>query len=300
MKGWVRLNHPLVERLCRVRTSYWLPGTDYALRVAEAVKGKASDGDVIAVSEKAVSTAMNLTVDEAGIRPGMPARMLASLWMRLGWGYLLGPLCRLKPQTFRRLRGYPREEGARHKQLALEKAGILQALKFGSEGGIDASNLPASYVSLPLPNPAYAARRIHEAVRSRLGVEACVLIVDSDKTYSLGCLHLSPTPTSLKGFKTGGGIFYYVLGRLFKLKPRSTPKACYPGGRLTVEECLELAELAHQAMSRGKPKNVWDMAESFGVGLTEVTWLMLKRMAHHPVVVLRLRKLVFRRGNFNM
>ena len=293
MKGWIRLSHPLVERLRRVRAGYWLPGTDYALRTAEAIRGIASNGDVLAISEKAVSTALNLIVDEAKVKPGMAAKILASLWMRGVWGYLLGPICRLKPQTFRRLRGYPRREGARHKQLALERAGILQALKFGSEGGIDASNLPASYVSLPLPNPDQAARRIHETVKQKLKIEVSVLIIDSDKTYSLRCLHLAPTPTGLKGFKTRGGIFYYALGRLFKLKPRSTPKAWYPRDRLTVEEALELAELAHQAMSRGKPKTVWDMAEDFGVGLTEVTWAMLKKVAHYPIVVLRPKKPVF-------
>ena len=52
-----------------------------------------------------------------------------------------------------RLRNYPLESGSRHKQLALEQAGVLQALMFGSEGGIDGSNLPYAYVSLPLKTP---------------------------------------------------------------------------------------------------------------------------------------------------
>ncbi|MHC1586103.1 MAG: coenzyme F420-0:L-glutamate ligase [Candidatus Hecatellaceae archaeon] len=287
MGGWVKLNHPLVERLRRVRTGYWLPGVDYAGRVAEAVEGLVCEGDIVAVSEKAISTASKFLVDEGEVEPGRAARFLASFWMRKVWGYFLGPLCRLKPQTYRRLRGYPRLEGARHKQLALQRAGILQALKFGSEGGIDASNLPASYVSLPLPNPGWAARRIHEAIKGRLGVEAAVLIVDSDKTYSLGGLHLAPTPTSLENVRSGGGIIYYVFGRLFKLKPRATPKAWYPPGSLTLDEALEMAELAHQAMSRGKPKTVWDMAETFGVNLTGVTLTMLKKIPHHPIVILK-------------
>ena len=39
---------------------------------------------------------------------------------------------------------------SRHKQVALQYAGFWQALMFGSEGGIDGSNLPYSYVSLTL------------------------------------------------------------------------------------------------------------------------------------------------------
>lgn len=290
MKGWIRLNHPLVRGARRIRMKYWLPGANYLEEIVEALRGKPPlRGDVVAVSEKALSTALNLLVNEAGVKAGTAARILASFWMRIAWGYFLGPLCRLKPQTFRRLRGYPLLEGAKHKQVALERAGILQALKFGSEGGIDASNLPGFYVSLPLPNPASIAKQIYEALRGRLGVEATVLIVDSDKTYSLGGLHLSPTPTKVEALKNGGGVVYYLLGRLFKFKARSTPKAWYPPESLSLEEALEMAEIAHQVMSRGKPKNVWEMAEAFGVSLTGVSWEMLQSIPHHPIVILRRR-----------
>ncbi|RLI34857.1 hypothetical protein DRO53_02635 [Candidatus Bathyarchaeota archaeon] len=290
----MKVNHPYVASVKRVKTGYWLPGTDFTLQAVKALKGILQTGDVLAVSEKALAVASGLIFDESKVEPGFAARVLAGFWMRKVWGWLLGPLCRLKPETWRRLRAYPPVEGARHKQLALQKFGLLQALRFGSEGGMDASNLPFTYVSFPLPNPEAEARQLHQALKKRLGVDVTILIVDSDKTYSLGGLHLSPGLKAVEGVKTGGGFLYYLLGRLFKLNPRATAKAVYPPGRLTAEQALELAELAHQAMSRGKPKTVWDMAERFHVDLTQVTWEMLGSFPHHPFAVLRLRKAIFK------
>ena len=290
MKGWIRLNHPKIECLKRIRSKYWLPGENFLAEIVKSVRKSAQSGDIIAISEKAISIAQGLMIDEAGVKPSLNARVLASLWMRLAWGYLLGPICRLKPETWRRLRGYPIDEGAKHKQLALELSGPLQALRFGSEGGIDASNLPASYVSLPLPNPMKIAEKVHYALKAEAGIDAVILIVDSDKTYSFRSLHLAPTPTALRGIKSGGGILYYVLGRLLKLRPRSTPKALYPPEALNVEDALELAEIAHQAMGAGAGKTVWDMAERFGVNLTGVTWNMLMKVKHYPIVILRLKR----------
>ncbi|MHC1586265.1 MAG: coenzyme F420-0:L-glutamate ligase [Candidatus Hecatellaceae archaeon] len=288
LEGWIRVRKPPVKGLKRIRTAYWLPGTDYVEEAVKALKGHIKSGDILAVSEKALAVALGLIVDEKSFSPSLTARVLAGFWMRRVWGWLLGPLCRLKPETWRRLREYPSLEGARHKQMVLQKFGLLQALRFSSEGGVDASNLPEAYVSLPLPNPKRQASRIHQALKERLGVDVTVMVVDSDKTYSLGSLHLSPNPQTIDGIKGGGGILYYMLGRILKLKPRSTPKAVYPEGRLPTNLALELAEIAHQAMSRGKPKTVWDLAETFGVGLTEVTWEMLESLPHHPLVLLRL------------
>ena len=81
--------------------------------------------------------------------------------MRIAWGYPVGIMCRFGQRLLNRLRNYPLESGSRHKQLALEQAGVLQALMFGSEGGIDGSNLPFSYVSLPLENAGEVADEIH-------------------------------------------------------------------------------------------------------------------------------------------
>ncbi|PIX31901.1 hypothetical protein COZ60_02055, partial [Candidatus Bathyarchaeota archaeon CG_4_8_14_3_um_filter_42_8] len=112
------------------------------------------------VSEKAISTASNNIVDENGVRPSLSAKLIAKYWMRIVWGYFLGPLCHFQERLLQRLREYPFETGSRHKQVALQYAGLLQELMFGSEGGIDGSNLAYSYVSLPLKNADELAKKI--------------------------------------------------------------------------------------------------------------------------------------------
>jgi len=70
------------------------------------------------------------------------------------------------------------------------------------------------------------------------------------------------------------------------LKRRATPIALV-GSKTSVEEALEIAELANRARGFGAGRNVWDMAEAFGVSLTNVTWDMLDRVEHKPIVIVR-------------
>ncbi|MCW3978604.1 MAG: coenzyme F420-0:L-glutamate ligase, partial [Candidatus Bathyarchaeota archaeon] len=121
-------------RAIRVRTSFWRPGTDYVREIVDAVGGIVRDGDVVTVSEKAVSTARGLIVDESRFKAGRFARFLASFWMRRIWGGPLGRLTGLRDHTIERLRAYPEEDGAVHKQVALSRAGLLQSLRHYSEG----------------------------------------------------------------------------------------------------------------------------------------------------------------------
>ena len=112
------------------------------------------------VSEKAISTAKGNVADENQIVAGASAKFLAGFWMCTVWGYGLGVVCHFGQRLLARLRHYPAESGSKHKQFALEYAGFGQALMFGSEGGIDGSNLPYSLVSLPLKDPKAAAEEI--------------------------------------------------------------------------------------------------------------------------------------------
>ena len=171
-------------RAIRVRTGFWRPGADYVREIVGAVEGFMEDGDVVSVSEKAVSTARGLVVDESRFEAGRVARFLASFWMRRIWGGPLGRLTGLRDHTIERLRAFPEEDGAVHKQVALSHTGILQSLRHYSEGGIDASNLPYALVSLPLPDPRACASEIREALEEG-GWDVSVLIVDGD-TRRLG------------------------------------------------------------------------------------------------------------------
>jgi F420-0:gamma-glutamyl ligase-like protein len=269
-----------------IKTRYWMPGEDYIKQIVEAIDGTVDDGDFVTISEKAVSTAQGNLIDEKTIQPSLLARFLAKCWMRIVWPYILGPLCRLRESTINYLRSYPPEEGSLHKQVALQHGGFLQALMFGSEGAIDGSNLPQSLVVLPLENSHDVAHELRKQVESELGLRVTVVVVDTDKTYSLRGFHFTPRPKPLKGIHSCGGFLAYLAGRLFKLKKRATPLAA-AGSKLSTEDALEVAKIANRTRGAGAGRTVWDMAKTFNVKLTDVTWDMLRSVEHRPIVIIR-------------
>lgn len=274
-------------RFLVLRTGYWRPGTDYAKRIVDSVKWKIRDGDFVTISEKAISTASGNILDESRVHPSLLARFIAKYWMRCFWGYFLGVVCHLRVKTIQRLRAYPVDEGGAHKQVALNCAGFWQALMHGSEGGIDGSNLAYSFVSLPLKNSRQIASRIRERLKTELGKDVNVMILDTDKTYSLRNFHFTSRPEPIEGIHSCNGLMAYMVGRFLKLKRRATPIAFVGSKTLSVEEALRIAELANRARGFGAGRNVWDMAEVFGVALTDVTWDMLERVEHKPIVLVR-------------
>ncbi|MCZ2808032.1 MAG: coenzyme F420-0:L-glutamate ligase [Candidatus Bathyarchaeota archaeon] len=269
-----------------VESRYWKPGDDYIRQLTEAIENIVADGDFVTVSEKAVSTALGNLIDEKSVKPSRLARFIAKYWMRIVWPYILGPLCHLRQKTIEFLRSYPTKEGSFHKQLALQQSGFLQALMHGSEGAIDGSNLPYSYVSLPLENAQKIAQELSERIEINLGKNVTVAIVDTDKTYSLKGFHFTPRPKPLKGIHSFGGFLAYVAGRSLKLKKRATPLAV-AGSRITTEEALEIAKIANRTRGTGAGRTVWDMAKTFNVNLTGVTWKMLDSVKHRPIVIIR-------------
>jgi len=275
-----------VYKCFALETGYWRLGTDYVQKIIDNVRGNIENGDFVTVSEKAISTASGNILDESKICPTRLARFIASFWMRYVWGYLLGVFCRLRKKTITRLRSYPVVEGSMHKQAALEHSGFWQSLMYGSEGGIDGSNLPYSYVSLPLKNARRIAERIRERLAKELGTDVNVMILDTDKTYSFRNFYFTPRPKPIEGIHSCKGLAAYLTGRFLKLRRRATPIAVV-GCKIGVEEALEIAELANRARGFGAGRNVWDMAEAFGVPLTSVTWEMLDRVEHKPIVIVR-------------
>jgi F420-0:gamma-glutamyl ligase-like protein len=269
-----------------IETGYWRPGTDYVQRIAESINGKIKNGDFVTISEKAISTASGNIVDESTIHPTKMTSLIAKYWMRHIWGHPLGILCHLKRKTAMRLREYPPTEGAAHKQVALNNAGFWQALLHGSEGGIDGSNLPYSYVSLPLKNPQQIAKNVQAQIKKELHKDIAVMILDTDKTYSFRNFHFTPRPKPIEGIHAFNGLVTYLAGHFFKFKRRATPLGL-AGSRIGVDEALGIADLANRARGFGAGRNVWDMAEAFHVYLTEVSWDMLDKVKHTPIVIVR-------------
>jgi len=268
-----------------VRTKYWRPGDDYSKIILDSTISRISSGDILVVSEKAISVASGSIVDEEKIRPALTAWFLANFWMRIVWGFFLGFVCRMNRRNIERLRNYPKREGARHKQLALNYVGFSQALRHGSEGGIDVTNVPHAYACLPLRSPQTIARRISELFEAQTKKNIAIMIVDSDKTYSFHGFHITPRPNPISGIKELG-LFAYVIGRLLKWRPRSTPLAL-SGSKLGPEEALQIAAVANKARGYGAGRTAWDMAESFSVDLTGVTLDMLEKIPHYPIVIIR-------------
>jgi F420-0:gamma-glutamyl ligase-like protein len=269
-----------------ITTNYWKPKSNYTEKIINAIANKIENGDFIVISEKAISTSLGNMVDEGIIQPSWSARVMAHFWMRLVWGYPLGILCGFGQRLLKRLRKYPLESGSRHKQVALQYAGFWQTLMFGSEGGIDGSNLPYSYVSLPLENADEISQEIKNQIWLRLKKNVCVIIADTDKTYKFHGFFFTPRPKPLKGIHSLGASTAFILGRILKLKKSSTPLTA-AGWNLLASEALKITNIADKARGPGSGATVWDMAARFHVEVNDVTWEMLEAIRHKPIVIVR-------------
>jgi len=279
-----------------VTTKYWKPKTNYLNEVVTAVQNRVNDGDFLVISEKAISTASGNIIDESKVIPSLSAKFLVTFWMRLVWGYFLGLVCHFGHRLLFRLREYPIEAGSRHKQIALTHCGLLQALMFGSEGGIDGSNLPYAYVSLSLKDTQQVAEEIQQQIQSKLNKRVTVVVVDTDKTYTFRNFHFTPRPNPMKGIHSWGGVVSYVVGKFWKLRHRPTPLAV-AGCSVDVETALTIANVADRARGPGSGATVWDMAARFHVSPTEVSWSMLSKINHKPIVIVR-REYAFGREQY--
>jgi F420-0:gamma-glutamyl ligase-like protein len=270
----------------KVKTKYWRPGTDYFSQIMYAVDKYVKGGDIIVISEKALAIASGKILDESIVKPRSLARFLAKTWMNKVWVYGLGLLVNFDRKTLENLRNYPTNVCAAHKETALQNTGFLQTLRHYSEGGIDASNLPYSYVSLPLDNANIIAEKIRGKIEE-YGYKVTVLIVDGDTTYSWRNLHLAPRAVDVPGLVHKGGFLTFVIGRLFNLKKRATPIAL-AGENINPDRALWFAHLAHNVSGSGAGRTVWGMSKRFEVDLTSVTWEMLETVDHSPIVVIRI------------
>jgi len=160
---------------------------------------------------------------------------------------------------------------------------------FGSEGGIDGSNLPYSYVSLPLKRAEAIAEKIRVQIWVASRKRVFVMVADTDKAYSFRNFHFTPRPNPFRGIHSLGGFAAYVIGRMLKLERRATPLAV-SGCSMSAEAALRIAEAANRARGFGAGRTVWDMAEVFKVPLADVSWEMLETVRHKPIVIVRKKR----------
>lgn len=143
------------------------------------------ENDYLVIAETPVAISQGRLVDETDYEPGIAAKFLAIVWSKYIWGYLLGPLFRIKRRTIKNLRKLP-PESKRHKEVVLNLYGWKHALKPASEAGIDLSNAPGTCVSLLPENPQETAKEIAKKIESKCGFFGNVLIIDTDATYKRG------------------------------------------------------------------------------------------------------------------
>ncbi len=114
----------------------------------------------------------------------------------------------------------------------------------------------------------------------------CVVIADTDKTYKFRNLFFTPRPKPMKGIHSFGGTTTYVIGRMLKLKKSSTPLTV-AGCDLQAIGALKITNIADKARGPGSGATVWDMAARFHVEVNGVSWEMLSKIGHKPLVIVR-------------
>ena len=110
--------------------------------------------------------------------------------------------------------------------------------------------------------------------------------MDTDKTYNFRNFYFTPLHHAIKGIHCGRGILAYLFGRVFKLQRQPTPIAI-AGCRISIQEVSQIARIANRKRGSGAGRTVWDMSERFKVELNKVSWEMLERIKHKPIVLVR-------------
>ena len=197
------------------------------------------ENDYLVIAETPVAISQGRLVDEADYDPGIAAKFLAIVWSKYIWGYLLGPLLRIKRRTVKNLRKLP-PESKRHKEVVLSLYGWKHALKPASEAGIDLSNAPGTCVSLLPENPQKAAAEIAKKIEENRGFFGDVLIIDTDATYKRGKKYFTGLPTAIDGISSDNGFFAYVLGQL-SMNVGSTPLGS--SKKISVEKAIKIANI---------------------------------------------------------
>ncbi|MGP3703068.1 MAG: coenzyme F420-0:L-glutamate ligase [Candidatus Bathyarchaeota archaeon] len=277
-------------KILKIQCKYWTPGLNLVDTLTKLLQNHVKDEDFIVLSEKAYALALGYIFDEAKIKPNLLSKIFVYFWMRLIWGYVLSFICKLTPQTIKLLRSYPVVDGASHKQLALKASGFLSALKPVSEDGINGSNLPYKLVTLPIKDIQEKVDKLRRDLEKKLGVNLNLIVVDSDRmyVYRRNCrIIFSTRKTCFREIKFLG-FLAYIVGRGFRgfFKPLATPLA-FSGRKIKFEDILMIAEAADRVRGYGAGRTVFEVAEKFNVPVSCVSWEMLEKVKHYPVILVR-------------
>lgn len=239
------------------------------------------DGDYLVIAETPISVSQGRLIDEAKYKPSLKAKFLAVIWSKYIWGYILGPLLKIKKRTIKNLRKLPKETSA-HKEVVLQLYGWKHALKPASEAGIDLSNAPGTSVSLLPENPEEVAK----SLKNKINKDITVMIIDTDATYMKNGHYFTGLPIAIDGIEANKGVIGYVKGQLSE-NMGSTPLGC--SRKISVEEGLKMANIAEEyqkSLDTAMP-TIHSVKSVLNVDGRVVTVEDLDSITHTPAVILR-------------
>ena len=263
-----------------IETGYIKPNEDLS-SIINPARELMEDGDYLVIAETPIAISQGRLVDESEYTPSLTAKFLTVVWSKYLWGYVFGPLLKIKKRTINNLRKLPEETKA-HKEVVLQLYGLKHALKPASEAGIDLSNAPGTCVSLLPDNPEKVAKEI----KAQIGKEVCVMIIDTDATYMKNGKYFTGLPIAINGIEADRGFFGYVKGQLSE-NMGSTPLGC--SEEISVEKGLEIANIAedYQKSLSSEMKTIHDVKKVLGTSEKEVTVEDLDSITHTPAVIIR-------------
>ncbi|MBR6024997.1 MAG: coenzyme F420-0:L-glutamate ligase [Methanobrevibacter sp.] len=263
-----------------IETGYIKPNEDLSSIITPA-RELMKDGDYLVIAETPISISQGRLIDEAEYTPSLTAKFLTTVWSKYLWGYVFGPLLKIKKRTIKNLRRLPEETKA-HKEVVLQLYGLKHALKPASEAGIDLSNAPGTCVSLLPEDPEKVALEIKEEI----GKDVCVMIIDTDATYMKNGKYFTGLPIAIEGIESDKGFFGYVKGQLSE-NMGSTPLGC--SEKISVENGLKIANIAedYQKSLSTEMKTIHSVKEVLGTSETGVTIEALDNITHTPAVIIR-------------
>ena len=91
-----------------IETGYIKPN-DNLDSIIEPARKLMRDDDYLVITETPISVSQNRLVDESKYTPSLLAKFLTVVWSKYLWGYVLGPLLKIKKRTIRNLRKLPKE-----------------------------------------------------------------------------------------------------------------------------------------------------------------------------------------------
>lgn len=267
-----------------VKTAYIRPGDSLDILIQNS-SPYLDDGDYLIVAETPVSISQKRLIDESKFKPSLTAVLLAEIWSKYIWGYILGPILKIKSRTIKNLRKLPPEARA-HKEVVLQHYGIKHALKPASEAGIDLSNVPGSLVSFLPENPPKVALELSQQIKTCCNKKVIVMIIDTDATYKLGNFRFTSLPYAMDGIKSDLGILAYLLGRISKKKFPTPLGSSFP---LEIDYALELSAIAekYQKSIEKNPETIYQMQKTFNKNITEIEVDLLNSRIHTPAVIIK-------------